>query len=424
MIGTRAIDAQVRGGGPGRAALRLLVGCSLASLVAGAAAAAPAGSDGSDAKGPPPAVTVAAVTTQAVGRESRFIGTVQAIQSVELKARVQGFLEQMAFEQGAMIEQGELLYQIEKPPYQADLDSALGQLAAAKADLDSANANLEDKQADFERQSALVKKGDTSKTAFDESRAQRDEAKGSVEKAKASIQQAEAAVASAKINLGYTTIESPIAGRIGATSFTVGNLVGPDSGTLATVMQLDPIRAVFSVPSADLVRFQEQTKGERIEEARKQFVPELILPTGERYGHKGSIAFADNQVNATTGTVAIYADFPNPDHLLLPGQFVTAVVHSAEEQRLPVVPAAAIQRTRDGVEVYVVDGGNRIVQRKVVLGPQAGTGYAVTSGIQDGEIVVVSGIQKVKPGQVVAPSKAAAAGGADTSAAVNGGEAK
>jgi membrane fusion protein (multidrug efflux system) len=410
-----------------RAMPRRLLAAGLVLGLAGGAALAQSGGGKADAdagKAPPPAVTVAAVTTRSVGRQGRFIGTIKAIQSVDLKARVEGFLEQVAFDQGSMVEQGALLYQIEQAPYQADLASAEGQLAAAKANLDSAQASLEDKQANFERQSVLIKKGDTSQTAFDQSKAERDEAKAAVEQAKASIQQAEASVASAKINLGYTTVTSPIKGRIGATHYTVGNLVDANSGTLATVVQLDPIRAVFSIPSADFVRIQQQLGGKGPSEARGDFVPELILPTGDTYGNKGRIAFADNQVDAGTGTVAVYADFPNPDGVLLPGQFVTALVQSRQEQHLPVVPAAAIQRTRDGVQVYVVDGDNRIVRRSVELGRRAGTGYAVTSGLQDGEIVVVSGIQKVKAGQVVNPVREseAKAGGAAAAQPASGAE--
>lgn len=384
------------------------------ALAAGFASAQPAGGDA-----PPPAVTVAAVTIGDVDRQQRFIGSVKAIQSVDLKARVEGFLDDIAFEQGSMVKQDAKLYQIEQAPYQADLDSAQGQLAAAKAELDSAQANLEDKQANFERQATLIKKGDTSQTAFDAAKAQRDEAKANVEKAKASIQQAKAAVATAKINLGYTTVASPIAGRIGATAYTKGNLVGPSSGTLATVVQLDPIRAVFSIPSADFVRIQERIGKQGAKQARAAFVPELILPTGDTYGRKGSISFADNQVDATTGTVAIYADFPNPKHVLLPGQFVTAVVHTADQKRLPIVPAAAIQRTRQGEQVYVVGDGNRIQQRTIETGAEVGQGYAVSSGLQQGEVVVVSGIQKVKPGMVVKPVKQSQAAPSGKSIAVD-----
>ncbi len=392
----------------------LLLGTAF--LIAAAASVATDDSSGKGAKdakggaekGPLPAVVVAAVQTQDVAAERRYIGTIKAIQSVDLRARVEGFLEQVAFKQGRTVEAGQLLYQIEQDQYKAALASAEGQLAAAQASLASAKATLEDKQADFERFAVLVKKGDTSQTNFDRARAQRDEAKANVESANASIKQAQASIDQAKINLGYTSISSPIAGRIGATKYTEGNLVNPSSGTLATVVQLDPIRAVFSIPSADFVRIQERVADDGADHARDLFVPGLILPTGKTYDQKGKVSFADNQVNPSTGTIPIYADFPNPDRLLLPGQFVTAVVRTAETQEEPVVPASAILRTRDGEQVYLVGKGNRVEQRSIKTGIQVGTGYAVTSGLQSGEIVIVSGVQKVKPGMEVKPVKQSA----------------
>ena len=359
----------------------------------------------SASKTPPPSVVVAAVQKQDVAAERRYIGTIKAIQSVDVRARVEGFLEQVAFEQGRTVEKQQRLYQIEQAQYQAALANAEGQLAAAEAGLASAQATLADKQADFERFETLVKRGDTSQTNFDRARAQRDEAKANVENAKASIKQAQAAIKTAKINLGYTTIASPIAGRIGATNYTEGNLVNPSSGTLATVVQLDPIRAVFSIPSADFVRIQQRVADDGADHARDLFVPHLILPTGKTYDHQGKVSFADNRVNPATGTIPIYADFPNPDRLLLPGQFVTALVRTAETQQEPVVPAAAILRTREGEQVYLVGKDNRVEQRTIKTGIQVGTGYAVTSGLQSGEIVIVSGVQKVKPGMEVTPVK-------------------
>lgn len=370
-------------------------------------------------QGPPPSVVVAAVQMQDVASERRYIGTIKAIQSVDVRARVEGFLEKVAFKQGHTVEAGELLYQIEQDQYQAALASAEGELAAAQASLASAKATLEDKQADFERFAALVKKGDTSQTNFDRAKAQRDEAAASVESAKASIKQAQAGIEQAKINLGYTTITSPIDGRIGATKYTEGNLVNTSSGTLATVVQLDPIRAVFSIPSADFVRIQERVADDGADHARDLFVPELILPTGKTYDQKGKVAFADNQVNPATGTIPIYADFPNADRLLLPGQFVTAVVRTAQTKEEPVVPASAILRTRDGEQVYLVGKDNRVEQRTIKTGVQVGTGYAVTSGLQSGEIVIVSGVQKVKPGMTVKPVKQSASDGASGSSSTD-----
>ncbi len=370
-------------------------------------------------QGPPPSVVVAAVQMQDVASERRYIGTIKAIQSVDVRARVEGFLEKVAFKQGHTVEAGELLYQIEQDQYQAALASAEGELAAAQASLASAKATLEDKQADFERFAALVKKGDTSQTNFDRAKAQRDEAAASVESAKASIKQAQAGIEQAKINLGYTTITSPIDGRIGATKYTEGNLVNTSSGTLATVVQLDPIRAVFSIPSADFVRIQERVADDGADHARDLFVPELILPTGKTYDQKGKVAFADNQVNPATGTIPIYADFPNADRLLLPGQFVTALVRTAQTKEEPVVPASAILRTREGEQVYLVGKDNRVEQRTIKTGVQVGTGYAVTSGLQSGEIVIVSGVQKVKPGMTVKPVKQSASDGANGSSSAD-----
>lgn len=386
---------------------RRIMGFGLAwAVLAAATATAETGASGASAT-PPPAVEVAAVVSEPVDRAQQFIGTIEAIESVDLKARVEGYLEQVAFDQGSMVDKGQLLYQIEQAPYQADLDSAEGQLAAARADLDGARASLEDKEADFQRQAALIKKGDTSQTAFDQAKAARDEAKASVEQSQANVTQAEASLATANINLGYTTIDSPIAGRIGATAVTVGNLVNSTSGTLATVVQLDPIRAVFSIPSAERVRFIATTGGDT-DAAREMFEPRLILPTGEEYAHPGRIAFGDNQVDASTGTVAVYADFPNPDELLLPGQFIQAVLHESKAKRLPTIPAAAIQRTRDGEQVYLVGTDNRVELRRIGETTRVGNQVAVGKGLREGEIVVVSGIQKIKPGVVVSVTKASA----------------
>ena len=388
-----------------RRAGTLLVLLALCGVAAQAEDKAPAAPE----KAPLPSVVVAAIEEGLVDKQDRFIGTIKAIQSVELKARVEGFLTQLAFQQGAMVTENELLYQIEQAPFLASLESAKADLAVAQADQAAAEADLLNKQLDLDRQDALIKKGDTSQAARDKAKAQRDESAAAVAKTKASVLVAKASIDTAQINLGYTTMTSPIAGRIGPTKFTEGNLVNTSSGTLATVVQLDPIRAVFSIPSASFVRVAELSSKEGTDAVREKYVPQLILPTGETYPHEGKIAFIDNQVDARTGTIAIYADFPNPEHMLLPGQFISAVLHRAEQTRLPLVPASAIQRTRDGEQVYVVGSGNRVEVRDIKTSTQVGTFYAVTSGLQIGDIVIVTGEQKVKAGMVVNPVKQSAA---------------
>lgn len=362
-------------------------------------------------KGPVPAVVVTAIEEGLVDKQERFIGTIKAIQSVDIKARVEGFLTKLAFDQGAMVAKDQLLYEIEQAPFQASLDGAKAQLAVAQASQAAAEADLLNKQVDLERLEILLKKGDTSQANRDKALAQRDEAQAAVDKGKAQGDDAKAAIATAEINLGYTTITSPIAGRIGPSKYTEGNLVNTASGTLATVVQLDPIRAVFSIPGAIFVRIAEVTDGSGLEVIRKKFIPKLILPTGETYAHSGEIAFIDNQIDPRTGTVAVYADFPNPQHMLLPGQFIAAVIHRAEQERQPLVPASAIQRTKDGEQVFVVGADNRVAVRPVKTGAQVGNSYAVLSGLQVGDIVIIAGEQKVRPGMVVKPVKQSQAGG-------------
>lgn len=356
---------------------------------------------------PPPAVVVAAIESKPVEQSKRYIGNIQAVRSVDIVARVEGFLEAQAFTEGSMIETGQLLFKIEDLSYQAQVAAAEGQFESAVADTASAQALLDQREADFERQKLLVERGDTSQTAFDQARAIRDEALASVRKGAAAQEQAKAAVRNAVINLGYTTIHSPISGRIGRANVTPGNLVNAASGPLATVVQLDPIRAAFSIPSAQYVSTAEQIAGPVASETeRKRLVPRLILPTGETYEHQGQISFVDNKVDPRTGTVTVYAEFPNPDQVLLPGQFITASIGLADPKRAPVVPAAALMQDAEGAEVYLLDKDNHIVARKIETGPRVGDGYAVTSGLQAGELVVVSGLQKVKPGMQVKPTRA------------------
>lgn len=402
-----------------RRAGTLLILLAFFALAAWAADPAPAGGE----KAPMPSVVVAAIEEGLVEKQDRFIGTIKAIQSVDLKARVEGFLTQVAFNQGAMVTANELLYQIDQAPFQASLNSAKADLAVAQADEVAAEADLLNKQLDLDRQDALVKKGDTSQAARDKAKAQRDESAAAVGKAKANILVANASIDTAQINLGYTTMTSPIAGRIGTTKYTQGNLVNTASGVLATVVQLDPIRAVFSIPSAMFVRVAELASKEGLESVRGKYVPQLILPTGETYKYEGKIAFVDNQIDPSTGTIAVYADFPNPEQMLLPGQFISAVIHSSDQTRLPLVPAGAVQRTKDGEQVYVIGSGNRVELREIKTSTQVGTNYAVTSGLRVGDIVIVTGAQKVKAGMVVNPVKQSAANAGGSGGGKKGDEA-
>ena len=375
---------------------------ALAAATVLAALAGAAGAAAQAPPGPPPSVVVAPVTTADVARSDEFIGTVQAIQSVDLKARVTGFLEAIKFREGSPIKAGQTLYEIETAPYQAALAAAEGQLAAAQASLAGAKAKLSNAQTELDRQLTLVQRGTVSQAVADQAQATRDQAAAEVQSAEAAIQQADAQIESAKINLSYTEIAAPISGQIGATTTTVGNLVGPDSGTLATLVQLDPIRVAFSVPEAAYINFLEATGGKAADGAAL-LTPQLTLANRKPYAPAGKIAFTSNRISEQTGTLVIYADFPNPDGMLLPGGFVSVSVSESKGQSLPVVPASAILQDRQGQYVFVLDADDKAEQRRIETGARVGPDYSVTSGLQQGETVIVQGLQKVVPGAEVAP---------------------
>ncbi|WP_334175687.1 efflux RND transporter periplasmic adaptor subunit [Pseudoxanthobacter sp.] len=422
--GHRACSASAaapRAAGASRNWLRGLAAGMLAGLGLGAAFSAPAlAADKPAAAAPAPSVIAVPIVNEDVTDERDFVGNVEAIQQVDLKARVQGFLDQVAFTEGAFVGTGQLLYQIEQAPFQAALAQAQGQLAAANAQLASTKANVEQKQLTLDRQLALVKSGTVSQAIVDTATADRDIAAASVQQAQASIQEAQANVEEAQLNLSYTTMAAPIAGRIGKTNYTVGNLVNEASGTLATLVQMDPIRVVFAVPEkAYVLIMRDAAKGKSAAAAEQateaaatggvsdQLIPTLRLPDGTKYSHPGKIEFISNVVNQNTGTVAVRAEFTNPDSFLLPGQYVTVSVQIGDKRQMPVVPQSAVLQGPQGAYVFVIDTENRAVQRAITFDGATivpSGGYAITSGLVVGDVVITDGLQKVRPGMVVAPT--------------------
>jgi len=352
-------------------------------------AAAPAAWAQKPPAGPPPAVTTAPVVSRDVAPASEFIGRVAAIQSFEARARVEGAVEQVAFKEGQDIRQGDLLYVIEQGPYQAVLDSAKAQLA-------SNEARLRETERALARANELRERGNVSQAQLDQALADRDAAQ-------AQVLMAQAQVRTAELNLGYTRIASPIDGRVGATAVTQGNLAGPATGVLATVVQLDPIRVVFSVSDRDLLETQRRLGIQSPAEAVDKFVPTLRFSEGSDYGQAGRVEFVDNRIDPQTGTIGIRANFPNPQRLLLPGQFVTVVIRPDRAEPRPVVPLAAVQQDQQGRYVLVLDRDNRVQQRRIEAGSQIEQLLAVEKGLTVGETVVVDGAQKARPGMVVQP---------------------
>ncbi|WP_419660413.1 BepF: efflux system periplasmic linker [Desulfosarcina variabilis str. Montpellier] len=342
---------------------------------------------------PPPLVEVAVISEAAVNPPMTHVGRVEAIQSVDVQARVQGYLEQVKFSEGGRVKAGDLLYVIEQAPYMAQVNADKAKTAQAQAALNKARQYRERLQ--------NVRSGGVSKTDLETALADEEEAQAQVDQAIATLDVS-------RLNLDYTTIKAPISGRIGVSNFTQGNLVSQESGALARIVQLNPIRVVYSVSETDRVDvlLSIQDQGKSFNDAKTDIVPRLRLPNGTLYTIPGRIEFADNEVDRNTGTVAVRAVFANPDELLLPGQFVTVELSLADPQKMPMVPQRAVLEDRQGQYVFVVDADNRAQRRNITTGVTVGTTWAVKSGLMAGETVVVSGVQKVRSGQTVNPQPA------------------
>ncbi|MGU3496226.1 efflux RND transporter periplasmic adaptor subunit [Xanthobacteraceae bacterium A53D] len=350
------------------------------------------------AQAPLPAVGVAEVALEDVAPASEFIGRVEALNAVDIRARVEGFIEARPFAEGQAVTAGEDLFLIEKAPYEAALVAAQARLAAAAAALRDAEGRLA-------RNLELRRSATVSQATLDEVQAGRDTAAANVLAAEAGVRQAE-------LNLGYTRIQSPIAGRIGTAAFAVGSLVGPSSGPLARVVQVDPIRVVFSVSDRAILDLRGAEGGASKEDLAARFTPTLRLSNGTAFPASGQIAFAGNELDPRTGTLPVRAVFPNPDGVLVPGQFVTVLIRTTAPRRLPVVPLGAVQLDRDGRFVLLADAGDTAVVRRIRTGRQIGQTYAVEEGLSGGERLIVEGLQHVRPGAKLRVMPASGMGGA------------
>jgi RND family efflux transporter MFP subunit len=357
----------------------------------------------------PPMVETAAVELAPVTTRAEFVGSVVAAQQVALTARVEGFLDKVNFTEGSFVQAGSTAFVIEKDTYQAAVEGAQAQLDSATAAEASAEANLKLQDLTLVRQKELVKTNAVSQSVVDQAQATRDGAQAQVDQAEAQIALAQSQLTTAQLNLSFTDVKSPIAGRIGKANITEGNLVSPQSGTLAIVVQTDPIRVVFSISDREYLEVVKALKPDNQGFATDAaaYQPRLKLPDGTEYDQPGKIAFLDNTIDPATGTIAVYAEFPNPQLKLVPGQFVAVTVQARESVQLPVVPASAILQDQEGAYVFGLDGNNRAQIRRVTLGQRVGTDVAVTAGLANGEIVIVSGIQKVRAGIEVTPQAAA-----------------
>jgi membrane fusion protein, multidrug efflux system len=337
---------------------------------------------------PPPAVSVMAVAQKDVTPTVDFVGRVVATDKVELRARVQGFLQKRLFTEGQDVKDGDLLFVIEQEPFQAAVTQAEADLASAEADAQNAKLQLG-------RAEELVKKQNIPV-------ATRDERAATAAMANARIQERKASLQVAQINLTYTEIRAPHAGRIGLAKYSEGNLVGPDSGTIATIVSQDPIYVTFQVSQREILAAQRRMTAAGTDQST--LVVRLKLPDGSDYAEPGKVNFLDVQVNQGTDTATVRAVFPNPERLLVDGAFVNVSVERAKPTPSLVIPQAAIQVDQAGPFALVVNAEKKVEVRRLTIGPASGADVTIEQGLKEGDLVIVEGIQKVRPGTLVEPT--------------------
>jgi membrane fusion protein (multidrug efflux system) len=322
---------------------------------------------------------------QSVSNALTYVGRVQAINSVSVRARVTGYLDAVLFTEGDPVKEGDRLFQIDPAPFAAAVQQAQGQLLQAQGDY--ANASLQSQRAE-----ELVRTNVTSVAERDRRVAEQQHAQGAVIIADANLKTAE-------INLGYATITAPVSGRVGRAQVTKGNLVGPDTGQLTLIVSQDPMYVLFPVSQTEFLRIRAQ--GQNVN--RGNVSVRLHFADGSAYDQTGKVNFIDVAVDPSTDTVLVRAEFPNPNGILVDKQFVTVSVVSDTPDEKVVIPQAALLADQEGVYVFVVQDGKAAI-RRVKPGVEVGAGIAIDSGLAAGDQVVVNGTQTLRPGAAVTAS--------------------
>jgi membrane fusion protein (multidrug efflux system) len=359
-------------------AAAVVAACLLAAF-SGAPAAAQQGA-------PPPAVLVQPAELKPIAAQAEFIGRAAAVDKVELHARVKGFLGPRKFNDGDEVKKDQVLFTIEPEPYQAAVDQKIAQRDAAQAALNNAEQQLK-------RSAELLRTNTGTQVTYDQRLSEQLQAKAQLEDAGAQLRDAQ-------IQLSYTEIKSPIDGRIGRASVSPGNIVGPDSGVLATVVKENPIRVLFPVTQRELL------EARRDSSSGDPWSVRVRLADGSFFKEKGNIDFIDVTVDPKTDGQIVRATFDNPDATLTDGQTVRVVLEDSKPPSVVAIPQPAIAIDQAGAYVYVVNDKNVAEQRRIKTGVSRDGMVAVTEGLKAGEKVIIQGQQRVRPGMVVTPTVA------------------
>ena len=336
----------------------------------------------------PVAVSVVVLEASEIRPSREFVARTAASAKADITPRIEAEIREILFTEGAKVSQGELLIRLEDTRASADLQQADAELAAARAEVDSASRNLK-------RGEEVSEKGFLSAADLDK-------LKDRFSAAESRLQAAQAAVQKAGSNLEYAEIRAPFDGWIGRLNYDVGAVVGPSSGAITSIQVTDPAYVEFQINEADFINFRRRG-AESAQALSRSLGLYLTLPDGQRYEQAGVLDFADVQTDASTGTVAMRAVFPNPDAVLVPGLYVTLRVEGQSGEPQVLVPQVAVQETIEGKFVLAVDDQNQVAQHFIQTGSREGALLVVSSGLEAGDRVIVEGLQKVRPGVTVSP---------------------
>ena len=371
-------------------------GILLAALVVGAVAGGRGKAATPAAPPPPPAVSVLAVAGEDVATHRDYPARTYARDLVEVRGRVDGYIDRRTFEIGSDVRAGQVLFVLDVRPYEAEVERARGALAQATADIAQAEAAVLKSRQDVERLAPLVEEEAAPRQDLDNAVAARQAAEAAVTSRKATLEANRAILRTAALNLEYATIRAPISGRIGDSLLQVGGLVTKASPQpLTTIVPLDPVWVRFQVSEAELPLFQRGAAG--------TLPIELALNDSSAPPRQGRIENTLNSVNTRTGTLEVQATFRNADHAILPGQFVRVRVRTAERRNALLVPQRAVQDLQGQRSVLTVGADGVVQERSVVTGDRIEQRWIVEQGLKAGDTVVVDGLQKVRPGSRVTP---------------------
>ncbi len=345
-----------------------------------------------DAPEPPPAVvaSVAVVTAREVAPTQEFSGRLEAVERVEVRSRVSGAIQEIHFREGALVKQGDLLIRIDPSLYAADVARTEGQVAAANARVVMTRSDLERGRQLSDSRTITQRELDTRTNAFHE--------------AEANLKAAEAALRTARLNLDYTEVRAPVAGRVGKVEYTVGNLIvaGAGAPVLTTLVSVNPIYASFNADE-EMVTRALTALADQSAPADVDRIPVEMNTNANGAVHKGRVQFIDNQVDARSGTVRVRAVFDNADGRLMPGQFARLSMGQPRTEQTLLISERAIGTDQNKKFVMVVDGSDKAEYREISLGASVDGLRVVTGGLKAGERIVVNGLQRVRPGAVIKP---------------------